>query len=754
MKPRSIITIIKKTTGLSLFFILSIIAHSSIFIINPTFSFTVGSKWEEQKTGFLVVELKDRKDEDGKKTNLIQPGAIPRRDKTKVGIGSGAALSSGGTGRYKKTAIKKRMLQPKILKTEAPIQTQTKKDAVNKPAESLKDNVRDDSSHNAAIAPSPTMEPNKDAEAALPSPSEKEDLKPGQPLSIASSEQSPGPVKEPEVAKGDVAEAQPLTETVGEDAAEENLEEKVIEPLIQQTDEPVKTETSPAADSKEKEDLTSEQPTDRVKEPEVIKGDVIQAKPLTEAVREDAARENIEEKVIEPLIQDTNESLKPDTVPAADNNGTSPVQQEKTGEGLKPALVDAAPLESGIGAAKSASPTAETSPVKSAEVIEKVQVAEVKDEKAESPVKIIEPKVEARVKKKIRPTRLHKLLEPKKDPMRLGIPVNRPKVKITAPAKKRLSDRVQSIGGRVEGNGIIRVILSVNNDVTTIPVKDNHFQWDGVLKEGKNIISADVWDMDGYSATDRVTVEVLPVKNGFELSIDEPAGDGLESPVTTVNGRVGDRTVDTVRLILNGEFVEAAAEEGRFEKTVLLKERDNILEAEAVNSVGLSARSIPVKFTVKSLITSDIQIELLWNDMDVELTPAIVKKERAQIENDKAVWREIGVTELMSAAEGYRDKILAAGEVDAGAYELGISGGKGTECTLIVTINSSKRRVFEKMLLEGEVWIAGRFLMPEGVFWDEDEWFSGKIEGKDFMTKYKSPEGVTWKERKEGFDGN
>lgn len=246
MKSSSIFSIIKESKGLSLFFILSIIAHSSIFLINPTFSFTVGSKWEEQKTGFLMVELKDKKDEAGKKTSLLQPGAIPRRDKAKVGIGSGASLSSGskqagGTRGYKKTALKKRMLQPKILKAGAAIQVQTKKEAhkddgalnkaaknteeaaakkeaVNNPAEGLKNNVRDDSSHEAAIAPSPPLEPNKGAETALASLSEKEDITPDQPLNIASSEQPAGPVKE-EVTEGDVAQTEPLTETVGEDSA-------------------------------------------------------------------------------------------------------------------------------------------------------------------------------------------------------------------------------------------------------------------------------------------------------------------------------------------------------------------------------------------------------------------------------------------------------------------------------------------------------------------------------------------------------
>ena len=41
-----------------------------------------------------------------------------------------------------------------------------------------------------------------------------------------------------------------------------------------------------------------------------------------------------------------------------------------------------------------------------------------------------------------------------------------------------------------------------------------------------------------------------------------------------------------------------------------------------------------------------------------------------------------------------------------------------------------------------------RILLPYGVLWEQDDWFSGKSESADTITKFRHPEGVTWTERK------
>ena len=46
--------------------------------------------------------------------------------------------------------------------------------------------------------------------------------------------------------------------------------------------------------------------------------------------------------------------------------------------------------------------------------------------------------------------------------------------------------------------------------------------------------------------------------------------------------------------------------------------------------------------------------------------------------------------------------------------------------------------------------VIARVLMPHGVFWDQNEWFSGRSESVDTEMKFRFPEGISWVERKAG----
>ena len=39
-------------------------------------------------------------------------------------------------------------------------------------------------------------------------------------------------------------------------------------------------------------------------------------------------------------------------------------------------------------------------------------------------------------------------------------------------------------------------------------------------------------------------------------------------------------------------------------------------------------------------------------------------------------------------------------------------------------------------------------LLPQGILWEQDDWFTGRSESTDTVTKFRLPEGITWTERK------
>jgi len=53
-----------------------------------------------------------------------------------------------------------------------------------------------------------------------------------------------------------------------------------------------------------------------------------------------------------------------------------------------------------------------------------------------------------------------------------------------------------------------------------------------------------------------------------------------------------------------------------------------------------------------------------------------------------------------------------------------------------VSLDGAGRRVLTKIL------------MPHAVLWNQDDWFSGRSESVDAVTKFRIPEGISWVERK------
>jgi hypothetical protein len=41
-----------------------------------------------------------------------------------------------------------------------------------------------------------------------------------------------------------------------------------------------------------------------------------------------------------------------------------------------------------------------------------------------------------------------------------------------------------------------------------------------------------------------------------------------------------------------------------------------------------------------------------------------------------------------------------------------------------------------------------KVLMPQAILWDQDDWFSGRSESVDTVTKFRIPDGISWVERK------
>jgi hypothetical protein len=60
-------------------------------------------------------------------------------------------------------------------------------------------------------------------------------------------------------------------------------------------------------------------------------------------------------------------------------------------------------------------------------------------------------------------------------------------------------------------------------------------------------------------------------------------------------------------------------------------------------------------------------------------------------------------------------------------------------------LNSRNLKSFS-LMGTGKVVLA-RVLLPHGVLWEQDEWFTGQSISADTTTKFRLPDGIVWKER-------
>jgi hypothetical protein len=43
--------------------------------------------------------------------------------------------------------------------------------------------------------------------------------------------------------------------------------------------------------------------------------------------------------------------------------------------------------------------------------------------------------------------------------------------------------------------------------------------------------------------------------------------------------------------------------------------------------------------------------------------------------------------------------------------------------------------------------VIARLLLPQGVLWEQEDWFTGRSASGDTVTKFRFPDGVSWTER-------
>ena len=104
----------------------------------------------------------------------------------------------------------------------------------------------------------------------------------------------------------------------------------------------------------------------------------------------------------------------------------------------------------------------------------------------------------------------------------------------------------------------------------------------------------------------------------------------------------------------------------------------------------------------------------------------------------------------VSAGEGPKKSVFEFEMADKAVYTFRVEnkGAASRVFSVEFRLRGGRLKLYKEVSLGTEEAKSFKFLMPEAVFWDDEERFSGSIEGADSVTKFDDASGLVWKEEK------
>ncbi len=341
----------------------------------------------------------------------------------------------------------------------------------------------------------------------------------------------------------------------------------------------------------------------------------------------------------------------------------------------------------------------------------------------------------------------------------LGLGLDMVRVQLEGPRSKVTHESGETVSGRITGGAAKRLVLHVNDTAHEVKLDHRAFQTSVALTPGLNRLRAVVTGAGGIEAEDVIAIEYVPPPVASGIALTSPH-EGLtlgpeDPPLIVVEGEVEDRSATEVWVVASDRRIPVAAREGRFRLVVPALEPATRVWAEARPNGGplqrsrtvtvhaAPSRSGPALLVMEGLpetAGAEVDVSAIWRGAPGSLeAPAV----------------PVSLKPLRTSPGAPRPAAFSLGTIKPGVYTLALTvrtpvADASVRPTLYVAEDGAvKSRVLKPVSLAvaGRVVVA-RVLLPQGVLWDQDDWFTGKSESADAITKFRFPEGIAWAERK------
>jgi hypothetical protein len=332
-------------------------------------------------------------------------------------------------------------------------------------------------------------------------------------------------------------------------------------------------------------------------------------------------------------------------------------------------------------------------------------------------------------------------------------------VQLDGPRERTIDRPAEIVTGKLAGGPAERVVVYVNGEPIAVDSAQRSFQLAVPLKAGANSIRAVAIGPTGVQSEDIIQIEYArPVRVAPDAILLATPADGLmlgpdDPPVVVVEGQVTDRSLDSVWIVANDRRIPVSVRDGHFRQVLVVSEPVMHLWAETAPSDGQRQRSQTVTVQRAPGAASTGVLVVQWPraaafDLEVSATW------RAQPDRLDSPVQTVMLSAAAPASDGTPSDVFYLRGLKPGVYTLAVrSRGAVAPDDIRSTIYLSNRSGLSARPLGLKRFSRGRavlakVLLPYGVLWSQDEWFSGLSESVDTVTKFQIPEGISWIERK------
>jgi len=330
----------------------------------------------------------------------------------------------------------------------------------------------------------------------------------------------------------------------------------------------------------------------------------------------------------------------------------------------------------------------------------------------------------------------------------LGLGLGRLRIRLDGDSMRTTDRETDVISGTLVGGQPERVVVQIGERTSVPTLAGRAFATAVKLSPGANRVRVLATDAQGVEVEEVVTVQYKPPvapdvaitspRDGHTLAPDDP-------PLVAVEGQVSDPGQSTVWIVANDRRVMVPVTAGRFRHVLPVLEPMVRVRAET-GSEGRGSATVTVH---AGAAMPAIGLSLVdW------------PRHTAGPAHMTVTWRP-NPAKLEGGAPPLLLRGLAADTGDAGADVFYLRNARPGVYTFSMTYRAGATPAVRPVLYlagaprsltpvtldgSGRVVLA-RLLLPQGVLWEQEDWFTGRSASGNTVTKFRFPEGVSWTER-------